>query len=105
MQKPLVNSIFGVNVILIIIFISNIWSSHAQNVNQQHDPDYLLNGGSGGGGGSGGVDNSAEGGTVNSGEISRLPILNENEPSCEELKAMWRYVLKSCCLYINIGIY
>lgn len=82
MQKPLVDSIFGANVILIIISVSNIWSSHAQNVNQQHDPNYLSNGGSG---------NSGEGGgSVNSGEISRLPVLNENEPSCEELKAMWR---------------
>lgn len=88
------SALYG-NVILIVILASNIWSSHGQNVNPQNDDaaDYV-NAGGGGGGGS----NSAERDRVqSSGEVmaSRLPVLNENEPSCEELKAMWRYV------YIN----
>lgn len=83
MQKPLADPIFGAHTILLIIFVSYIWLSHAQNVNQQHEPDLSNNDGIG---------------SVNSGEISRLPVLNENEPSCEELKAMWRYV--QCALYI-----
>lgn len=88
--------------ILIVILASNIWSSHGQNVNPQNDDaaDYVNAGGGGGGdGSSGGVgvgdSNIAERDRVqSSGEVmaSRLPVLNENEPSCEELKAMWRYV-------------
>lgn len=65
--------------IIIVILASNIWSSLAQNVNQQHDDsvDYMGNGA-----------NNVDGGEV---MASRLPVLNEHEPSCEELKAMWRY--------------
>lgn len=85
------------NVILIVILVSNIWPSHGQNVNPQNDDaaDYVGPGGGGGGVGVGGVaGNSGERDRVpNSGEVmaSRLPVLNEHhEPSCEELKAMWR---------------
>lgn len=89
MQKKIrVDSALYGNVILIVILASNIWSSYGQNVNPQSDDaaDYVGPGGSG---------NSAEGDRVAiSGEVmaSRLPVLNEHEPSCEELKAMWRYV-------------
>lgn len=81
---------------LIVILASNIWSTHGQNVNPQHDDavDYV-------GAVGGGDDSDSVGGSISverdivpsSGEVmaSRLPVLNENEPSCEELKAMWRY--------------
>lgn len=88
------------NVILIVILASNIWSSHGQNVNSPQDDaaDYVGSGG-GGGGGSSVVGNGAADGdrVVSSGEVmaSRLPVLNEHEPSCEELKAMWRYAIIS----------
>lgn len=93
------SALYG-NVILIVILASNIWSSHGQNVNPQNDDatDYVNAGGGSDVSGS----NSAERDRVqSSGEVmaSRLPVLNENEPSCEELKAMWRYI--SECL-INI---
>lgn len=84
------SALYG-NVILIVILASNIWSSHGQNVNPQNEDaaDYVN-----AAGGSGGGSNSAERDRVvqSSGEVmaSRLPVLNENEPSCEELKAMWR---------------
>lgn len=96
--------------ILIVILASNIWSSHGQNVNPQNDDaaDYVNAGGGDGGGGGGGDggDNNGSGGSSSSivrdrvqssGEVmaSRLPELNENEPSCEELKAMWRYEEKN----------
>lgn len=67
--------------ILIVILASNVWSSHAQNANQQQhsDADYI---------------SSSDGsiGAVSNGEVmaSRLPVLNGHEPSCEELRAMWR---------------
>lgn len=66
--------------ILIVILASNVCSSHAQNANQQqHDSDYISSSGNGMG-------------VVSSGEVmaSRLPVLNGHEPSCEELRAMWR---------------
>lgn len=101
------STLYG-NVILIVILVSNIWSSHGQNVNPQNDDaaDYVgpdggggdSGGGGGGGGGNVGVNvnvanNNGERDRIpNSGEVmaSRLPVLDENEPSCEELKAMWR---------------
>lgn len=76
--------------ILIVILASNIWSSHGQNINPQQDDvaDYGA-GGSGGGGNDGNSDGDR---VTNSGEVmaSRLPVLNEHEPSCEQLKTMWR---------------
>lgn len=61
--------------ILVVILASNIWSTNAQNVNQQRDTEYVS-------------DNVG----VSNGEViaSRLPALNGHEPSCEELRAMWR---------------
>lgn len=62
--------------ICLIILVSNIWSTNAQNVNQQQpDTDYV--------GGNVGESN---------GEViaSRLPVLSGHEPTCEELRAMWR---------------
>lgn len=65
--------------IFLIILVSNIWLTNAQNVNQQQqqqpDTDYV--------GGNVGESN---------GEViaSRLPVLSGHEPSCEELRAMWR---------------
>lgn len=99
--------------ILIVILASNIWSSHGQNVNPQNDDaaDYVNAGGGGGGGSSDGVgvgdSNIAERDRVqSSGEVmaSRLPVLNENEPSCEELKAMWRYVSMDQQFNIHVHI-
>lgn len=95
-NKIRVDSALYGNVILIVILASNIWSSHGQNVNPQHDDaaDYV---------GAGGDDrqNVDADRVVSSGEVmaSRLPVLNEHEPSCEELKAMWRYI------HININKY
>ncbi|XP_055313787.1 uncharacterized protein LOC129575024 isoform X3 [Sitodiplosis mosellana] len=93
MKKIRVDSALYGNVILIVILASNIWSSHGQNVNPPHDDaaDYV---GPGGGGSGGGGNGAADGDRVaSSGEVmaSRLPVLNEHEPSCEELKAMWRF--------------
>lgn len=97
--------------ILIVILASNIWSSHGQNPQNDDAADYVNAGeGDGGGGGGGGRsddsdDSTGSGGSSSSsivrdrvqssGEVmaSRLPELNENEPSCEELKAMWRYII------------
>ncbi|XP_055313788.1 uncharacterized protein LOC129575024 isoform X4 [Sitodiplosis mosellana] len=92
LKKIRVDSALYGNVILIVILASNIWSSHGQNVNPPHDDaaDYV---GPGGGGSGGGGNGAADGDRVaSSGEVmaSRLPVLNEHEPSCEELKAMWR---------------
>lgn len=101
-KKIRVDSALYGNVILIVILVSNIWSTHGQNVNPQQDDaaDYV-----GPGGGVGGADGvGSNGGAVDgdrvpsSGEVmmaSRLPVLNEHEPSCEELKAMWRYAIIS----------
>ncbi|XP_031630273.1 uncharacterized protein LOC116345217 [Contarinia nasturtii] len=90
MKKIRVDSALYGNVILIVILASNIWSSHGQNVNPQQDDvaDYVGPGGDGGGGG-----NSDGDRVTNSGEVmaSRLPVLNEHEPSCEQLKTMWRF--------------
>lgn len=103
------STLYG-NVILIVILASNVCSSHGQNANLQNEDtaEYVNAGGGsddgdgdgGGGGGDGGGsdntgsgDNSSRHRVQNSGEVmaSRLPVLNVNEPSCEELKAMWRY--------------
>lgn len=63
--------------VLSIIFSSNVYSTFAQNIpqQQQHQTDY--------------VSNSVG---ANSGEVisGRSPILNTQEPTCEELRAMWR---------------
>lgn len=59
-----------------MVISSNKCSILAQNIPQpQHQSDYVSN-------------NVG----VNSGEViaARLPVLNAQEPSCEELRAMWR---------------
>lgn len=78
-QKHIVQSLLYSNAIIIVILASNIWSSLAQHVNQPQDDsgDFMSNAGQ-----------NMDGGEV---IASRLPMLNEQEPSCEELRAMWRY--------------
>lgn len=65
--------------ILIVFLASNFWSSLAQNVNQpQEDPmDYML-----GTSGRNGLDDVSA--------IAARYAYGNAEPSCEELRAMWR---------------
>lgn len=78
-QTHIVQPLLYANVIIIVMLASNIWSSLAQHVNQPEDDsvDFMSNAGQ-----------HMDGGEV---IASRLPMLNEQEPSCEELRAMWRY--------------
>lgn len=86
LQNQLIKLILYGGAVLLII-TSKVPSILSQNIQGQHQTNY--------------VGKSADSGEVISG---RSPALNEHEPSCEELRAMWRLIffyLKSlgnlCC--------
>lgn len=82
-QKHIVESTLYGNVILILVLASNFWSSLAQDVVDQQSQD----------GGSDFLPGIPGPGSNRDEAIAARVMFNDLEPTCEELRAMWRYVV------------